>query len=313
MSKRALIYIAFAIGLLYAIRAIEYAGVKRMEEGEFAKLSTTFEEENNFDLVIIGSSRAECQFYTPLIDSATGLNCYNIGMTGATLPFISATLKAYLVHSQAPQYVVLNLDLHSLGDNNDTVYSFARYFPFLDNEELYNGLQARDARFFWFKHLPFYSLPYFNGRYLSNSIHGWMGTPTQFDSDYEKGFAPSVGSLSLGDLDTATMIVTNAEIPQPVWDAVNEIHQLCKDKKIQLLFVVSPLHHRQEEAVKNYSQSMEKFRSFAESSGIPLIDLGHDSLRFEKEFYTDPAHLNKPGAVLFTRHFCSALSQYLGK
>src|SRR5882762_1000467 len=98
--KRSLIFILISLALLYVLRAIEYAGIRKNKKGEFAKLNQAFEEKNNFDILVIGSSRAECEFYTPIIDSATGLHSFNIGMTGAVMPLIRATLEAYLVHSK---------------------------------------------------------------------------------------------------------------------------------------------------------------------------------------------------------------------
>lgn len=311
MSKRALLYFALAIVLLYAVRACSYAGLHRVQGGEFAKLRTVFEEENNFDLVIIGSSRAECQFYTPLIDSVTGLRSYNLGMTGAVMPFIASTLEAYLVNSAPPKYVVLNLDLHSLGDNTDTVYKFPRYFAYLGNEKLYEGLVARDKRFLFFRWLPFYSMPYFSNRYLSNSIRGWLNKPTQYDADYELGFAPSITDTTWGDLETAKMIATDPDIPPAVWESVERIRMVCAENDCRLIMVVSPLYYRQEEAVTNYMRSFEAFRVYADANQIPFLDYGHDSIRFQKQFYADPAHLNKSGAKDFTRRFSSGLMQYL--
>lgn len=309
--KRALIYTAIAIALLYVVRAIEYEGLHRLQGGEFAKLRTVFEERNNYDLLVIGSSRAECQFYPPVIDSATGLRCYNIGMTGAVMPFIAATLDAYLVNSTPPKYVILNLDIHSLGDNTDTVYKFPRYFAFLGNEKLYDGLVARDNRFLFFKYLPFYSMPYFGNRYLSNSIRGWAKMPTLYDAEYEQGFAPSIPDTTLGDLDTARMLSSNATIPATIWESMENIRAICIQHNIKLILVVSPLFHRQEENVSSYSASYNAFRDYADRNKVPFIDLGHDSIRFQKELYADPAHLTGEGARIFTRRFCSILAQYL--
>lgn len=309
--QRAFLYIAVAIALLYVVRALEYAGLRRVQGGEFAKLRTVFEEENNFDLVIIGSSRAECQYYNPIIDSITGLKSYNLGMTGATMPLIASTLEAYLVHSKAPKYVVLNLDLHSLGDNTDTVYKFPRYFAFLDNEKLYEGLQEHDGRFFFFKWLPMYSMPYFSNRYLSNSVRGWMNKPTLYDIDYVQGFSPSVADTSIGDYDTATLKPTRADIPAAVWQGLKKIDSICKANNSRLIFAISPLYHRQEECVFGYTTAHDSFRDYAESSEIPFIDMGHDTLRYQQHMFADPAHLNKSGAQLFTIRFSTALTQYL--
>jgi hypothetical protein len=311
--KRALLYTVIAVALLYAIRAFEYAGIRRAPGGEFAKLRTLYEEENNFELVIIGSSRAECQFYNPIIDSVTGVHSYNLGLTGATLPFIATTFEAYLVHSKAPKYVVLNLDLHTLGDNTDTVYHFPRYFAFLGNEKLYEGLNARDGRFFFFKWLPFYSMPYFSDRYRSNVAYGWLNRPTKYDAGYAQGFAPTYTNPLRGDLDTMTIIETHADIPPAVWESVNRIRELCAANNCRLIFVVSPLYVRQEACVTNYSHSLTAFHDYAVANNIGWIDFGHDSIRYRPELYADPGHLNLPGAKEFTLHFSPELGQYLEK
>ncbi len=309
--KRALIYTLIALGLLYIVRALEYEGLRKNKGGEFAKLRTVFEEENHFDILVIGSSRAECQFYTPLIDSITGMSSYNIGMTGAVMPLIAATLDAYLVNSSAPKYVILNLDLHSLGDNCDTVYKFPRYFAFLENEKLYEGLVARDQRFLFFKWLPFYSMPYYSNRYFSNSVRGWLDQPTKYDADYELGFAPSIVDSSWGNLETAKMKITNPDIPPAVWESVDHIRNVCSANKSTLILVVSPLYYRQEECVSNYQKSQNAFKDYSETNKLTFIDFGHDTIRFQKDLYSDPAHLSKEGAKQFTRRFSAVLMQYI--
>ncbi len=309
--KRALIFASLAIVLLYAVRMIEYAGIRRNAKGEFAKLRQTFLEKNNFNLIVIGSSRAECQFYTPLIDSATGLKSFNIGMVGSIMPFTRATLEAYLVNSKAPEYVVLNLDLHSFSDNPDTVYSFPRYFAYLENEKLYEGLKERDKRFTYFKYLPFYSMPYYSARYLNSSLRGYTGTQGKYDADFELGFAPHPQNTRLGDLDTMTIPVFNNHPSALIWQELERIEAICKKNGSQLILVVSPLFYRREEKEVNYSRFIGEFSSFAIKHNLPFIDLSHDSIRQNKTFFADPAHLNKAGALAFTRRFCAELRQYI--
>jgi hypothetical protein len=309
--KRPLLFATIALLLLYAVRAFEYAGIRKNAHGEFAKLRQAFEDKNNFDLLVIGSSRAECEFYTPVIDSATGLTSFNIGMTGAVMPFIRATLEAYLVHSAPPKYVVLNLDLHSFSDNPDTVYNFPRYFAFLDNEKLYEGLKARDKRFAYFKYLPFYSMPFYTSRYFNSSLRGWIGKPGKYDADYEQGFAPHIKNSGLGDFDTLTIPVFNHYAPAFAWEELGKIDSICKKNGSQLILAVVPLFHRWEDKVINYSALLSLFRNYAMQRHIPFIDLSRDPIRFNKALYADPAHLDKEGAIIFTRHFCAELRQYI--
>jgi hypothetical protein len=309
--KRSLIFATIAFALLYAVRAFEYAGIRKNAKGEFAKLRQTFLDTNDFDLVVIGSSRAEGEFYTPMIDSLTGLNSFNMGMTGSVMPFTRTTLEAYLVHSSTPKYVVLNLDLHSLSDNLDTIYNFPRYFAYLGNEKLYEGLKARDRRFFYFNYFPVYSMPYYTSRYFNSSLRGWLGKSGKYDADYVKGFAPHPKNTRLGDLDTMTIPVFNHQVPPLIWQELEKITQICREKNIQLILTVSPLFHRWEEKVVNYRQILGQFRDFAGKHQLVFIDLSHDPIRFRKELYADPAHLAKPGALLFTARFCEQFRQYI--
>lgn len=307
--KRPLIFAIIAIVLLYAVREFEYAGIRRNAKGEFAKLRQTFIEKNDFDLLVIGSSRAECQFYTPLIDSALKLRSFNIGMIGSVMPLTRATLEAYLVNSKAPKYVVLNIDIHSFSDNPDTVYNFPRYFAFLENEKLYEGLKARDKRFAYFKYLPFYSMPFYSSRYLNSSLRGWTGKPGKYDADYEQGFAPHVRKNRLGDFDTIP--VFDHAAPAFVWTELAKINQVCKQNNIELVLVASPLFHRRQEKVINYSDNLLYFRSFAKTHNLIFLDLSLDPIRMNKDLYADPTHLSKEGAILFTRHFCAEIGQYI--
>lgn len=309
--KRALIYALLAIAFTYVIRELLYIGIRKNNGGEFNKLNTAFLNENSYDILIIGSSRAECQFYPPIIDSATGLHSYNIGMTGAVMPFIAASLEAYLENSKAPKYVVLNLDLHSLGDATDTVYKFPRYFAYLHNRKLYEGLAGCDNRFPAFRWVSLYSMPYFGTKYLSNSLHGWMNIPTKYDAEYEQGFAPCKSDPRMQHIDTLRFIATHAVLSPEIKNAIERINKTCIEHNIKLILTVSPLFHLQEKTAVSYDISKQELSQYATDNKIPWIDLGHDSLRFRSEFYGDPAHLNKQGALIFTRHFCSVLKQYL--
>ncbi len=309
--KKILLYTSIALALLYIVRELEYIGIRKNKSGEFAKLRQSFEEANNFDILVIGSSRAEGQFYTPIIDSANQLHTFNIGIAGATMPLFCTELEAYLVHSKAPKYVILNLDLHTFNGNSDTIYNFPRYFPYLDNPELYAGLCERDKRFPYFKYLSFYSMPYFKARYLNAALRGWFNKPGKYDSDYVNGFAPAVTTIDQGDLDTVK-ITSYASNPQPlIWASFQHIQDICQSKGIKLIVVLAPIFHRAEEAVVNYNSLISEFQQYAQKRGLPFINMAHDSIQFRKELFIDPFHMNIKGAKVFTRLFSLELAQYI--
>ncbi len=328
--KRALLSVLISLLLLYIVRELEYQGVRRNESGEFAKLRETFLEPQDYDLIYIGSSRAECSFYPPIIDSMTGLRSYNIGMKGATMPFIRATLEAYLVNSKAPEYVVLNIDIHSFTDSPDTIFDFPRYFPYLSNPALLKGLQENDKRFTAFRWLAPYSMPYFNARYLNNSLRGWTGKPGKYDSLYVRGFAPSLADPSFQTYQPGAP--TLHKNPEPfILENLEQIRLVCEKHGSKLVVVVSPLYYEAEKVILNYHQLVSVFRDYTTTKKLPFLDLSayprwNDSdvsppplpgpvarqeYAYSRTFYSDPFHLNASGAMLFSRNFSFEFLQYI--
>jgi hypothetical protein len=311
--QRPALFALAGLALLYLIRELQYVGIRKNKTGEFAKLREAFLESHPCNILILGSSRAECQFYPPILDSVTGLRTFNLGLTGATMQLARISLEAYLENSPPPKYVLLHLDLHSLTDSPDTVHHFPRYFPFLANKKLYAGLQESDARFLWFKNVPLYSMPYSGTKTLDNSIRGWLNKPGKYDSTYVSGFTPCESNPLLGDLDTCRMPVIDVPIPSYVFQNMNQIKSICDSRKIKLIVVISPVYKTGQNAVKNYAQIESDFNAWCVNSQTDLINMGNDTLSENKGLYADPAHLNIKGAILFSQRFSDHLLQYLPK
>jgi hypothetical protein len=142
-------------------------------------------------------------------------------------------------------------------------------------------------------------------------MHGWMNIPTEYDAEYEQGFAPCKTDPQMQQPDSVQFITTHAFLSPEIKNAIERINKTCIDNKIKLILIVSPLFHLQEKSAVSYEISKQELNQYATENKIPWMDLGHDSIRFRSEFYGDPAHLNKQGAMIFTRHFCSILKQYL--
>jgi hypothetical protein len=311
--KKGLLYTALALALLYVVRELEYAGIRRNEKGEFAKLRESFLEKNAYEMVILGSSRAECQFDPVQIQTRTGLSTYNLGMTGATMPFIRATFEAYLENSAPPEYAVLNLDLHSLNDNPDTVFDFPRYFPYLSNKKLRAGLQERDARFTWFRLFPFYSMPYCGTRYLNAAVRGWADIPGKNDRFTIAGFSPSLPDRSSMYMDTLVYPPVQSVAQPWFWEELNKIDSICRANDCHLILVISPIYARYEASIANYPQVIRSAEDYASAHRIPLINLSGLSLKESPQYFSDHAHLYHRGVFYFTSEFSTQVRQYLTK
>jgi hypothetical protein len=58
---------------------------KKTNKGVFNKYNELFlKQGNTYDVLFLGSSRAEMHFNPKVFDEITGLNSYNMGMSGAS-------------------------------------------------------------------------------------------------------------------------------------------------------------------------------------------------------------------------------------
>lgn len=308
--RRIILSVIAVIVLAYAARELLYYGARQNKIGEYNKLNTMFLDSNRYEAIFIGSSRAESHFNPHIIDSITGLNSYNCGLEGATMPFIYSALKAYLVHSEPPRYAILNMDYYVQKENYDRVHRFPRYFPYLSNHELYKGLEERDCRFPYFRWIAFYSMTYYNQKYLNASVRGLTGYQSDFDQGYVQGYAPLPPGPQIM-LDTADYSPYTAS-PAPIfYQSLDSLIQLCKQKNIQLIFACSPLYYRKLNALQNRKELLDRIGQVARANDIPFIDQNFDEIASQKELFNDPYHLNRYGSRLFSLKFAVALEQYL--
>lgn len=307
--KKIFIYLLLVICLSYVAREFIYVGLRKSSSGEFGKLNTLFIKQNFYDVLIIGSSRAESHFVPSVVDSVTGLDCFNAGQSGAMQELNLTILRSYLVHSTAPKILVLNIDIHLPNKGSDTIHHFPKYFPYLGNNVLYEHLKKRDPRFSWFKWISFYSLPYINDYYLAASLRGWMDGKAEEDKEYTKGFIPEQKRVEDPDKDSYPPI--DYTIDSEVCRNVSEIISVCKQNNIWPVLVVSPLYYRVSESITDKVASISLLKKLANEHDIPFLDYTTDEMCYKKEYFVNPRHLNKTGAHIFSQKFAGHLLQYL--
>lgn len=289
----------FSVLFTYVVREVLYEGIRRNNSGEYAKLNTLFIRPNNFNTIFAGSSRCETHFNPSIIDPVTHADSYNIGLEGATMPVIYDCISAYLENSEAPENLILNVDFFYRAGLKDEemIFRFPRYFPYLSNKTLYRHFSERDERFPFFKWVPFYSMPYFNENYLNHSLNGYF----KFRSDtntYEKGYLPLAGSSE--DLDSMAFPDQVMLLEPQIYQSLDSVIELCKQRNINLIFVFSPIYYRDFNSIKNKYQLLQNFKKVADKNGIRYFDYSNVPMCYNKELFKDSRHLNEKGSTEFS-------------
>jgi hypothetical protein len=276
----------------------------------YEKYNTMFLKQNAFDVLFMGSSRAEMHFNTKIFDSVTGHFSYNIGVTGATPRIAYAVLKAYCYKSKLPKYLIFDLDFHFLKYDVDTIRHFPRYFPYLGNKVLLSEFNKIDPRFASFRYNPVHSFPYANIRMLAASLHGWLERPAKYDSAYYKGYAGfALEEFSLKKEAKPFYSYIHPRERQ----YIDSIILFSKVNGINLVLLTSPMYQGAEDQMLNKNQVTSQLNNIARINGFEYWDMSKAAYSGREDYFYDNFHMNPMGARLFTLGFAFNFSQYFDK
>lgn len=292
--------------LLFVYRIFLYKGIRKNKSGIYNKYNELFlKEGNTYDVLFIGSSRAEMHYDPKIFDSITGLNSYNMGISGASPKISLALLKTYCLQHQKPKYIVCNTDYFSLQNDTDRLNDFPRYFPYLKNKNLRKELQKMDNRFNSFHYNPLHSLPYTQIDYLSASLHGWLGIPGKYDTLMYKGFQTSFTN-QFNDSDTQKPKYSFISIKNRKY--IDSLILFTKENNIHLTFVTSPAYGGGERYVFNKTELVNQLKNISFINHIPYLNYTDSLVYRNPMLYADFLHLNRQGASIFSKSISSAFN-----
>lgn len=310
--KKILFYTLLIVVLSWILDLVIFEGIRKNKQGLYDKLNRIFTRENDYDLLIIGSSRAECHFDPKIIDSITAYNSFNIGLSGSNNSFTYGIYKTYLSKSKPPKIVVMNIDFHFAHESSDTIYEFPRYFPYLDNELLFKELKSRDSRFYAFKYLPLYKLAFMGDKYLNIAARGYLDKPGIYDADCYKGFQ-GINPIQFKDLSKEDSGSYNASILKENIDYLDSIISLTKKMNAEIFFVISPTYVKGSKRIINLDEQLTAFENLAKEREVPFMNFTNDSICYDPTVFADFYHMKKKGAQLFSRQFSYRFKALLEK
>jgi len=274
-------------------------GLKKSDYLDFEQWNDVYEGSINADILIQGSSRAWRMVDPEIIDSATNLNSYNLGMDGYQIPMQIARYDIYKRHNKKPKIVIHIVDHFSLTRRSD-LFNRDQFLPYLNDTILTNELNNYTG-FGWGD----YNLPYY--RYIGSQECALAGLMEFFNiknfaSTRYKGFQSQMKEWE-NDFD-----IEQSENPKgkriDVSSEVcaifeNYLYELNQDK-IMTYIVYAPEYRPFQEFIINRDSISNIYSSLASAYNCQYIDYSNHPLCFSKEYFYNPTHLNKIGAQIFS-------------
>ena len=234
----------------------------------------------NFDLIILGSSRANNHFI-PQLFIEKGITAFNYGSSGARLQESALMLQLMLTKKYTIKHVILEVDLNinSEGYSDGTR---ARFMPYLkSNETVANYYRKIIPEFQSLYYLPFYRYVQYDSK---------IGFREMFFSTINK---PSSSILNEG------FYALRGEGKNMYYDLSKSkpkknrdyeyIKNLCKKYNINLIVVSTPM-------CKNV-KGMEYFDNI--KNIYPEV-INYENVVIEDKYFSSCGHMNEIGARIFT-------------
>lgn len=235
----------------------------------------------NFDVVILGSSRANNHFVSQMFEDK-GLKTFNFGMSGGHLFEADLLLKLMLEHHYKIKNVILEADLNLTNDHRaDGIAS--RFLPYLHDSKIVERHFSKEADFDYLYYIPFYRYIRFDPQIgfremFFNGIH--RKTSHLQNLGYH--------SLEVGKMGNMKNNIVSLK-PLPHNKYYEEIKKICKENKINLIVVMTPMC---ENVVgMTYFDKVKK--------AYPEI-YNYENAVVENKYFSSCGHMNDTGARMFT-------------
>ncbi|TDO77476.1 hypothetical protein EV143_104240 [Flavobacterium chryseum] len=238
-------------------------------------------EGRKYDVVILGSSRANNHFVTPMFEQK-GLKAFNYGMSGSHLFETALMLKLMIERKYEIKNVILEADLNLSGiEQSEGIAS--RFLPYIHNSDVIKKHFQTQEHFNELYYIPFY-------RYIKyDSKIGFR--EMIFTAIHKKTNAlDNLGFYPLQKHKNANMKNNIVKLnPLPHNKYYEEIKSICKANNINLITVMTPMC----ENVKgmDYFEKVKK--------AYPEIH-NYENAVVENKYFSSCGHMNETGARMFT-------------
>ena len=238
--------------------------------------------EKKYDVVIMGTSRANNHFVTDLFEKK-GLKSFNYGISGSHLFETSLLLKLMMANKFQIKNLILEADLSICNEKRDEGTT-ARFMPYIHTNSIIKDHYKNEIDFKQLYYVPFYRYIKFDTKIGFKEVYEVLAKkPT--NTLYNKGYYPLIsdkkGSMK-NDISTLKVIRNKY---------YEEIKKLCKQNNINLIVVMTPM-------CKN-TKGLDYFDNVKKQ--YPEINNFENTVTDDR-YFASCGHLNNEGAIIYTNH-----------
>lgn len=307
-------YIKYSVLFLFIIFGATYicfyrTGYNKYYSLEIEDMNEIINGTKYHDLLFLGSSRSYYHINPKIIDSIAKTDSYNAGMTGANLLEMNMILQCYLKKHKAPKYVFLDLAWTSFDIDKRAINNPNIYYPFLDNEIIFNTLKQHN-RVQLLKYLPFLQSTEADDLIRQEVCLGLLGQKKHANTDFYKGyFKNSIDTIKLPFKPLHSKYIL--PVSERGIGFLKQIINSCKEKNINLVIIYPPTYKIQDADLN--PQFFHTIKKVCNDDHLPFLDYKNISLSNDHRLFRDELHLNEEGANLFSIFLAKDIKRYMAE
>ena len=302
MKKLAFFLISIAFLLVVVDVLFGYAADIYVDKyglrGDYRPIGYVMNETED-DILLLGSSVVINSIMPSVIEDSLEYTCYNAGANAQTLVYYHTMLNCVL-QRYTPKAIVLGLTpgefaYDGLGRYNVLIpyynQGYAEIDSVLESKDRYNSILLKSNLYryntIWFRILLYHILNYNEG----NLVKGFMPHNVPF-------FPPTMRHFKA---DNSCITDRNLKL-------FTDIISVCRERGVELVVCFTPLYDRYEDV----PYVVKEIREICVYNNIHCYYDTQDSLFLEHaDWFYDNLHLNKYGALEYSKMFASRLKSIL--
>lgn len=233
----------------------------------------------NYDVVILGSSRANNHFVTEMFEQK-GLKAFNYGMSGGHLFESSLLLKLMLERNYKIKTLILETDLNLSNEKRSETVA-AKFLPYIRQSEIIGKHFSKEPDFKYIYYIPFYR--YIDFDELIGFREFYKTLTKQTTNVLDEGGFHALGNKK-------GRMKNDISALKPLRNKYyEEIKQLCLTNNINFIAVMTPMCENTKGI--NYFDKVKKI--------YPEI-YNYENVVLEDKYFSSCGHMNDTGARIFT-------------
>lgn len=290
------IFLLILAGLACSLDFAITSGLRKSDLRPYQAWNDIFDSNIESDAVVLGSSRAWCQYSPQILDSIIGLDFYNLGIDGHKIDYQLIRYNTYRRFNPKPKYIIHNVEFSTLGVTTNG-YDREQFFPYIFDDSLLNVVSEVKKITLLDRKLPL--VRYFGYRALfENGVKSFFGQKTFFDGGLKKGYRGNNYPWDGTVLDKIQTVQYERN-PNAI-KLFDEYLKKSKNEGIEVIFVFAPVYIEATKKILDIKGMYSLYTKIAGKYNFTVLDFSSDSISFDKENFYNATHLNKKGAEEFS-------------